>query len=225
MLRCRLLLPLLLVIAPAMALDLSAITGTDAVSALRTALIQGSTKAVETLGTQNGFLGNPQVKIPLPPNLRKAEKTLRKFGMGAQADELITAMNRAAEAAVPEAKVLLVDAVKSMTVQDAKAILNGGDDSATQYFRTKTADALFKKFKPTVTQATSQVGVAALYNNYAGKAAKFGLLSAQEANLDDYVTSQALDGLYKMIAAEEKAIRKDPLGQGSKILQRVFGAK
>ena len=193
--------------------------------ALRTALTQGSTKAVATLGTENGFLGNPEVKIPLPPNLRKAEKTLRKLGMGAQADELITAMNRAAEAAVPEAKTLLVDAVKSMTVQDAKGILNGGDDSATQYFRAKTSDALFKKFRPTVTQATSQVGVATLYNNYAGKAAKFGLIGSQEANLDDYVTNQALEGLYKMIAAEEKAIREDPLGQTSKILQRVFGAK
>lgn len=218
-------LSLLLVFCSAHALDLSGIASGDAVTALRTALTQGSTKAVAQLGTANGFLGNPEVKIPLPPNLRKAEKTLRKFGMGAQADELITAMNRAAEAAVPEAKTLLVDAVKSMSVQDAKAILSGGEDSATQYFRSKTSDALFKKFKPTVMQATSKVGLAATYNNYAGRAAKYGLINAQEANLDDYVTGQALEGLYKMIAAEEKAIRKDPLGQTSKILQRVFGSK
>lgn len=208
-----------------MALDLSSIASADAVTALRTALTQGSTKAVATLGTKDGFLGNPEVKIPLPPNLRKVEKNLRRFGMGAQADELITAMNRAAEAAVPEAKTLLIDAVKSMSVQDARAILTGGEDSATRYFRAKTSDALFKKFKPTVTQATSKVGLANTYNNYAGRAAKFGLISAQEANLDDYVTGQALDGLYKMIAAEEKAIRADPLGQTSRILQRVFGAK
>lgn len=218
-------LSMLLAVFSAHALDLSGIASGDAVTALRTALTQGSTKAVNQLGTENGFLGNPEVKIPLPPNLRKAEKTLRKFGMGAQADELITAMNRAAEAAVPEAKTLLVDAVKSMSVQDAKAILSGGDDAATQYFRTKTSDALFKKFKPTVTQATAKVGVASTYNNYAGRAAKYGLLNAQDANLDDYVTNQTLDGLYKMIATEEKAIRKDPLGQTSKILQRVFGAK
>jgi hypothetical protein len=210
---------------PAAALDLSAIANGDAVSALRTALTQGSTKAVTKLGVENGFLGNPEVKIPLPPNLRKAEKTLRRLGMGAQADELITAMNRAAEAAVPEARTLLVDAVKSMSVQDAKSILTGGDDAATQYFRAKTATALFQKFKPTITQATSKVGLANTYNNYAGRAAKYGLLSTQEGNLDDYVTGQALDGLYKMIAAEEKAIRQDPLGQSSKILQRVFGAK
>lgn len=228
MYRRLILLPLLFAM-PAMlsaaALDLSAIASGDAVTALRTALTQGSTKAVAALGTENGFLGNPAVKIPLPPNLRKAEKTLRKFGMGAQADELVTAMNRAAEAAVPEAKTLLVDAVKSMSVQDAKAILSGGEDSATQYFRTKTSDALFKKFKPRVTEATAKVGVASTYNDYAGRAAKFGLISAQEANLDDYITGQALDGLYKMIAVEEKAIRSDPLGQTSKILQRVFGAK
>ena len=223
--RRLLMLPLVFAMFPALALDLSAIASGDAVTALRTALTQGSTKAVATLGTQDGFLGNPQVKIPLPPNLRRAEKTLRKFGMGAQADELITAMNRAAEAAVPEAKTLLIEAVKSMSVQDAKAILSGGDDAATQYFRSKTSDALLKKFKPAVSQATSKVGLANTYNSYAGRAAKFGLISAQEANLDDYVTGQALDGLYKMIAVEEKAIRQDPLGQTSKILQRVFGAK
>ncbi len=224
---CRHLLSLVLLFAfaPIHALDLSGIASGDAVTALRTALTQGSTKAVAQLGKENGFLGNPEVKIPLPPNLRKAEKTLRKFGMGAQADELITAMNRAAEAAVPEAKTMLVDAVKSMSVQDAKTILSGGDDSATQYFRTKTSDALFKKFKPTITQATSKVGLANTYNNYAGKAAKFGLIDVKDASLDDYVTGQALEGLYKMIATEEKAIRKDPLGQTSKILQRVFGAK
>jgi len=220
-----LMLPLVLAMFPALALDLSSIASGDAVTALRTALTQGSTKAVAALGTQDGFLGNPQVKIPLPPNLRKAEKTLRKFGMGAQADELITAMNRAAEAAVPEAKTLLIDAVKSMSVQDAKTIISGGDDAATQYFRSKTSDALLKKFKPAVSQATSKVGLVNIYNNYAGRAARFGLISTQEANLDDYVTGQALDGLFKMIAVEEKAIRQDPLGQTSKILQRVFGAK
>jgi hypothetical protein len=112
-----------------------------------------------------------------------------------------------------------------MSVQDAKAILSGGEDSATQYFRTKTSEALFKKFKPTIAQATSKVGLANTYNNYASKAAKYGLIKAQDASLDDYVTGQALEGLYKMIAAEEKAIRADPLGQSSKILQRVFGAK
>jgi hypothetical protein len=207
------------------AVDLSSITNRDAASALKTALTQGATNAVQSLGRQDGFLENPEVKIPLPPNWQRVDGLLRRFGMSAQADELVLAMNRAAESAVSEAKPLLVDAVKKMTVQDAKSILTGGDDSATQYFRAKTADALAKQFKPIVSKATSQVGLAAVYNRYAGRAASYGLVSAQNANLDNYVTSQALAGLYKMIATEEKAIREDPLGQSSRLLQRVFGAK
>lgn len=206
------------------AADLSDITKTDATSALRTALTQGATRAVGSLGKPDGFLGNPQVKIPLPPQLQKAEKTLRRFGMGAAADELVLTMNRAAEAAVPEAKPLLINAVKSMSVADAKAILSGGNDSATQYFRSKTQAALADKFKPIVKQATSKVGAARSYDSLAGKMSQYGLIDAKSASLDDYVTAQALEGLYKMIATEELAIRKDPLGQSSKLLQRVFGS-
>jgi hypothetical protein len=206
------------------AVDLSSITRTDATSALRTALTQGATKAVGELGTANGFLLNPEVKIPLPPQLQNAERLMRRFGLGPMADELITTMNRAAEAAVPEAKTLLVNAVKSMSVADAKAILTGGDDSATQYFRTKTESTLATKFKPIVMQYTSKLGVTQSYNSLAGRAAQFGLLDAKAANIDDYVTAQALDGLYTMIAKEELAIRQDPVGQASRLLRRVFGA-
>lgn len=218
------LLSLLLVSAVAAATDLSGITKTDAASALRTALTQGATKAVNSLGQPDGFLGNPQVKIPLPPQLQKADKMLRRIGMGSASDELVMTMNRAAEAAVPEAKTLLVSAVKSMSVADARAILTGGDDSATQYFRSKTHSALTQKFKPIVKQATSKVGAARSYDSLAGKMSQYGLIDANSASLDDYVTAQALEGLYKMVAAEELAIRKDPLGQSSKLLQRVFGS-
>lgn len=204
--------------------DLSDFTKADATTALRSALTQGAVKAVGQLGQANGFLLNPEVKIPLPPQLQKAEKLMRRFGLGSKADELVTTMNRAAEAAVPEAQTLLVGAVKSMSVADAKAILTGGKDSATQYFRTKTQAALTTRFKPIVAQATSKQGVAQSYNSLAGKVAQYGLIDSQSANLDDYVTAQALDGLYKMIAKEELAIRSDPLGQSSKLLQRVFGA-
>jgi hypothetical protein len=206
------------------AVELSDITKSDATTALRNALTQGAVKAVGQLGQADGFLLNPEVKIPLPPQLQNAEKLMRRFGMGSMADELVTTMNRAAEAAVPEAKTLLVGAVKSMSVADAKSILTGGKDSATQYFRTKTQAALATKFKPIVAQATGKAGVAKSYNSLTGKAAKYGLIDAQSANLDDYVTAQTLDGLYKMIAKEELAIREDPLGQSSKLLQRVFGA-
>lgn len=222
--RHPLLLCLMLLTSTAFAVDLSSITNTDATTALRTALTQGAGKAVTTLSQQDGFFGNPDVKIPLPQNLQKAEKTLRKFGLGFMADDVILTMNRAAEAAMPEAKTLLVNAVKSMTLSDAKGILTGGPDSATQYFRTKTETALTAKFKPIIMQATAKTGAVNSYNQLAGKAAQFGLLDAKSANIDDYVTAEALDGLYKMIAKEEQAIRADPIGQSSKILQKVFGA-
>ncbi|MGC3983154.1 MAG: DUF4197 domain-containing protein [Steroidobacteraceae bacterium] len=215
---------LLLLSGSAFAVDLSSITNTDATTALRTALTQGAGKAVSTLAQQDGFFGNPEVKIPLPQSLQKVDKTLRKYGMGFMADNLILTMNRAAEAAVPEAKTLLVDAVKSMSLTDAKAILTGGQDSATKYFRSKTETALATKFKPIIMQATAKTGAVQSYNQLAGRAAQFGLLDAKSANIDDYVTTQALDGLYKMIAKEELAIRADPVGQGSKLLQKVFGA-
>ncbi|MCK7492919.1 MAG: DUF4197 domain-containing protein [Comamonadaceae bacterium] len=134
------------------------------------------------LGKTDGFLGNPQVKIPLPDGLRQAEGLMRTMGMGKQADELVTAMNRAAESAVAEAKPILVDAVKKMTVQDAKQILTGGDNSVTEYFRRTTSEQLTGKFKPVVTKATSKVKLAEKYDQYAGKGAQFGLVKEQDAS-------------------------------------------
>lgn len=214
---------LLLCVGTAQALDLSDISNRDAVAALRTALSQGASKAVLELGVTDGFLGNPEVKIPLPPALQKLDKNLRMFGLSAQADELITAMNRAAEAAVPQAKTLLLSSIKNMSIEDAKAILTGGDDSATQYFRGKTTEPLSKTFLPIIAKANSKVGVANTYNSFAGRLASLGLLDSTQANLDEYVTHYALEGLYKMIAQEELAIRKDPIGQTSAILRKVFG--
>jgi hypothetical protein len=217
-------LTLVLLTSSAFAIDLSSITNKDATTALRTALTQGVGKAVDTLAQPDGFFGNPEVKIPLPQSLQRAEKNLRKFGLGFLADEAVLTMNRAAEAAMPEARTLLINAVKGMTLADAKGILSGGQDSATQYFRSKTETALSAKFKPIISQATAKTGAAQSYNALAGKAAQFGLLDAKSANIDDYVTAQALDGLFKMIASEEQAIRADPLGQSSKLLKKVFGA-
>lgn len=171
----------------------------------------------------NGFMGNPDVRIPLPPALAKLDRKLRRFGLASQADQLVLPMNRAAEAAVPHAKELLVGAVKSMTVADAKAVLTGGEDSATRYFRSKTEQALALKLKPIVANATAQAGLARSYDTFAGTAAQFGLIEAKDANLDAYITARMLDGLFKMIAAEERAIRRDPIGQTSRLLQRVFG--
>jgi hypothetical protein len=208
----------------AVAASLDAISNRDAIAGLKEALIKGSDSAVSSLGRRNGFFDNPRVKIPLPESLRRAEGLMRTLGMGKYADELVLTMNRAAEQAVPEAKTLLIDAVKKMTVSDAKAILTGGDDSATQYFRRKTSAQLHDRFLPIVKKETARLGLAEKYNQYAGEAAHFGLVSKQDANLDEYVTAKALDGLFLMIAQEEKQIRKDPLAAGSSIISKVFGA-
>lgn len=208
---------------PALA-QLDRITSREATAGLKAALEKGSQAAVATLGRTDGFFGNPQVKIPLPDSLERAEKLMRRFGMGRHADELILTMNRAAEAAVPEARRLFVDAVRKMTVQDAKGILQGGDTAGTEYFRRSTQDELRKRFLPIVKQATAKAGLAQQYNQYAEKGAALGLVKKEDANLDDYVTQRALDGLFLVVAEEEKKIRKDPVGAGSGIIRKVFGA-
>jgi Protein of unknown function (DUF4197) len=209
--------------AQALAFDLGSLSNADAVGGLKDALTQGSAAAVSQLGVENGFLGNDKVKIPLPDALKKIQGGLRMLGMQKQTDELITAMNRAAEQAVPEAKTLLVGAIQNMSVQDAKGILTGGDTSATDYFRRATSDQLTQKFLPIVTQATSKVGLAEKYNNLAGQGAKLGLVDAKQTNIENYVTQKALDGLFFMIAEKEKAIRQDPIGAATGMAQKVFG--
>jgi hypothetical protein len=201
-----------------------ALSNTEMSSGLKEALSQGVNKAVNSLSAANGFFGNKEVKIPLPESLQKIEKGMKLVGMGKQSDELILKMNRAAEAAVPEAKALLVDSIKKMSLTDAKAILTGPEDAATQYFKRTTSAQMGEKFLPIVTKATEKVQLAESYNKYAGMGAKFGVVKKEDANIEQYVTNKALDGLYLMIAKEEAAIRKDPLGQASSLLKKVFGA-
>jgi hypothetical protein len=214
----------IVLVAPAWAIGLADITNKDAVSGLRQALTDGASSAVGKLGVENGFFGNAKVKIPLPDALQKVEGIMRAMGMKRQAEELELAMNRAAEMAVAEARPLLVDAVKKMSVQDAKGILTGGETSVTDYFRRTTADALGKKFLPVVKKATAKVGLAEKYNAIAGQGAQLGLIDASQATIEQYVTKKSLDGLYTIIADEEKALRQDPLGAASGIVQKVFGA-
>jgi len=209
--------------AQALALDLGSLSNADAVGGLKDALSQGSVAAVSKLGVENGFLGNDKVKIPLPDALKRVEGGLRLLGMQKQADELVTAMNRAAEQAVPEAKTLLLGAIKSMSVQDAKGILTGGDTAATEYFRNTTSTQLTAKFLPIVTKATARVGLAEKYNNLAGKGAQLGLVDAKQARIENYVTQKTLDGLFLMVAEQEKAIRKDPAGSATGMAKKVFG--
>jgi len=205
------------------ALSVSDLSNAEASGGLKEALIQAAGKAVGQLSATDGFFGNKEVKIPLPETLQKAEKAMRMFGMGKQADELVLKMNRAAEAAVPEAKALLVDSVKKMSVADAKAILAGGDDAATQYFKKTTSAPMAEKFLPIVKKATENVQLAQQYNKFAEMGSKYGVVKKEQANLEQYVTQKTLDGVYLMMAKEEAAIRKDPVGQASNLLKKVFG--
>jgi hypothetical protein len=214
----------LLVPATVLAASLADISNRDAVNGLKEALTRGSHAAVARLGVENGFFGNDRVKIPLPPSLRRLEAVIRSIGMSPHADELVLRMNRAAEAAVPEARTLLVDAAKRMSVQDAKGILTGGDDAATQYFKRTTSDPLAKRFQPIVKKAMEKVKVAEKYNEIAASGAKLGLVKEEDAQLEDYVTRKALDGLFIAIAEEEKKIRQNPAGAASAIIGKVFGA-
>ena len=201
-----------------------ALSNADINAGLKEALTRGADAAVAQLGQKDGFFGNAALKIPLPPSLQKAEKAMRMFGMGKQVDDLVLSMNRAAEAAVPEAKTLLVGAVKEMTLEDAKGILTGGQTSATDFFRRKTEARLAERFEPIVKANTDKVGLAQQYNQYAGMAAQFNLLDKKQANVEQYVTQQALDRLYTLIGEKEAAIRAHPLQAGSDLLKKVFGA-
>ena len=210
--------------AQAHALSLGDLTNAEASQGLRAALEKGALAAVNLLGKTDGFLGNDKVRIPLPGFLEDASKLLKTLGQGKRVEELLVSMNRAAEAAVPMAKDLLVSAVQAMTVTDAKKILSGGDTSVTGFFADKTREPLGIKFLPVVTAATEKVGLAAKYNRVAAKAAGMGLVKKEDANIQQYVTGKSLDGLYFMIGEEEKKIRQDPIGTGSAVLKKVFGA-
>jgi hypothetical protein len=214
---------MLLLTGAAAALPAWALNESDAAAGIRTALERGAAAAVARLGRVDGFLANPKVRIPLPGVLEDAAKLLKALGQQRRVDELVTAMNRAAEQAVPEAKTLLVSAAKAVTLDDALRIVRGGDTSVTDYFAGKTRTPLAERFLPIVTKATERVELADRYNRFAGKALGLGLVKAEDANLQQYVTAKALDGLYLMIGEEEKQIRADPVRTGSAILRKVFG--
>ena len=208
---------------PASSVHALNLSETDAASGVRVALERGAAAAVSLLGKTDGFLGNPLVRIPLPGFLKDASKLLKATGQGKKVDELVTAMNRAAEAAVPEAKALLTSTVKALSVEDALKIVRGSGTSVTDFFANKTRVPLGEKFLPIVTKATEKVSLAERYNTLAAKAAGLGLVKGEDANVQQHVTTHALNGLFLMIGEEEKKIRADPLRTGSEILKKVFG--
>lgn len=201
------------------------VSDSDIAGGLKEALGKGVKFAINSLGKENGFLGNPRVKIPLPKTLQKLEKGLRVAGQGKAVDEFVASMNHAAEKAVPVAIDVFVDAIKQMSFDDArKILLSGQDDSATQFFRRTSEETLRGKFRPIVEGFTAKAGVTQNYKAMIGKAGFAArLLGAEATDLDGYVTQKALDGLFLLVADEEKKIRKNPLGRTTSLLKKVFG--
>jgi hypothetical protein len=210
--------------ASAFALSLSDLSQSDATGGLKDALTQGAQIAVKQLGVPGGFSNNKDVRIELPGKLGKVASKMKLLGMGTQVEQLENSMNQAAEAAVPQAQALLVDAVKKMSVSDAKGILSGGKDSATQYLNTSSREQIRARFLPIVKQATDKVGLAQKYNAFAGQAASLGVVDAKDSNVEGYVTEKALDGLFKMIAKQEESIRANPGAAATGLAKKVFGA-
>ena len=190
---------------------------------IREALARGAEFAVSELGQPGGFMNNDKVRIPLPESLKKAEGFARQLGFGKQTDDFIQTMNYAAEVAVVEAKPILLNSVKQMGLRDAADIVMGSSDAATQYFRRTTSDDIAARFLPIVKKSTAKVDLAQKYQQFVGGAAKLGLVNEKEVDLDNYITRKAMDGLFMMVAEQEKRIRKDPIGTGSALLGRVFG--
>jgi hypothetical protein len=211
---------------------LSALSPDQLTGGLKEALSNGLQHAVAQLGHDGGFTTNLNVKIPMPEKLRTVEKTLRTLKQDKLADDFVATMNRAAEQAVPEAAAVFADAIRQLTIADARTILTGTNDAATQYFRRTTQTNLFARFHPIVQKATAQAGVTAAYKNMLSKATGGnvlgksigGLLGQDAMDVDTYVTNKTLDGLFKMVADEEKQIRENPLARTTGLLQKVFGA-
>lgn len=198
-------------------------TRSDANTALRVALERGARLAVTQLGSTDGFMSNDKIRIPLPEVLEKAAPLLRAIGRDKQLEELHIAMNHAAEKAVSMALPLLNNAIKSMSIQDARQILTGGEHAITDFFSTKTREPLSKQFAPLVNKAVDQLSLAQRYNELVGKAAGLGLVNQQQAStVQQHITTRALDGLYFVIGEEERRIRQDPVASGSALLKKVF---
>jgi len=192
---------------------------------LKEALQVGTAKAVENVSQVNGYFNNPKIRIPLPESVRKTEKLIRAAGFGQKVDEFELSMNRAAERAAPEAKALFWDAIKKMSFGDAKKILNGRDNEATLYFQEKTSPSLKEIAKPVVRDAMSEVGVTRSYQELDRTVRTIPFAGTYSFDLDQYVTDKALNGLFLMLAEEEKKIRENPAARTTELLKKVFGAK
>ena len=195
------------------------------IKGLKSALEIGTGKAVDTVSTKNGFYDNYDIRIELPDMVRKLAPAIRAAGYGPQVDEFVLSMNQAAELAAPEAKSIFLESITSMTIDDAKKILGGRDDEATHYFKQKTYDKLYNTFKPIVSQRMSQVGVAQKYQTLNRKIETIPFTKKISFDPDSYITNKGLDGLFFMLAEEEKKIRRDPAARVTDLLKDVFANK
>jgi hypothetical protein len=200
------------------------LTESEIIKGLKEALQIGTSNSVGIVSKLNGYYKNPNIKIPLPEDVQKVEKILRTTGFGQQVDDFELSMNRAAERAAPEAKSIFWDAIKQMKFEDARKILNGRDNEATLYFKDKTSDRLREIFKPITHQAMSEVGVTRTYQTIDDKVKTIPFADQLSFDLDQYVTDKALDGLFFMLAAEEKKIRENPAARVTDLLKKVFGS-
>ena len=194
------------------------------VAGLKQALDVGSRQAIDNVSQINGYLDNNLIRIPMPAQLQQVGDLMRNFGLSAQADQFEQSMNHAAEKAAPQATNIIINAIKKMTIEDANTILHGPDDAATQYFRDKTSLQLTDLFRPSINDSLNQVGTTKYYNDLSQQIAALPLVG-ENINLDlaDYVTEQALNGLFTVIAQEEKKIRDNPAARTTELLKQVFG--
>jgi hypothetical protein len=203
--------------------DTAALSETEIASGLKEALKVGTTQAVATVSEVDGFYGNPDIRIPLPETVRKLEGVLRTAGFGSEVDAFKLSMNRAAEEAAPEAKALFLDAIGQMSFDDADRVLKGREDEATRYFQEKTSDRLQTIFKPVIHQTMATVGTTRAYQDLNAQVERIPFTEPLRFDLDQYVTDQALEGLFYMVAQEEARIRQDPGARVTELLQKVFG--
>jgi len=193
------------------------------ISGLKEALSIGTDKAVKNVSQVDGYFGNQVIKILIPEKIQKVADILREIGYQKQVDDFVLSMNRAAEKAAPQAASIFVDAIKGMTFEDAKKILNGGDTAATEFFKSKTHDKIYSAFKPIISSSMDEIGVTHSYKEMMGKYESLPFMSKESVDLDHYVTNKAMDGLFYMVGQEEKKIRTDPASRITDLLKTVFG--
>lgn len=201
----------------------SALTQQDAANGIKQALVKGASTGVDLVSKVDGYLANPEIKIPFPPDAAAIETELRAIGLGKQIDQVILSMNRAAEDAAHDAKPIFVNAIKKMTITDAISIVRGDSNAATNYLKNGTSAALILKFQPSIKSSLEKVKATKYWTDIVTTYNKLPLVTRMNPNLSEYVTGKAIDGLFVMIGKEEVAIRKDPVARTTDLLKKVFG--